>query len=370
MAIGTELKYAKLDELYFDPLNSRLGRNNTGRDVTQQQLLELMRDWTLDELVVSFLDSGGFWTHEPLLVTEETLYGKKHLIVIEGNRRLAALKFLKKAIDGGKAPKKLIDIAKGAKIPSELFTKIPYVQVGSRQEIESFLGFRHVTGIKEWKPAEKAEFIAKLIDERGMTYDEVRRKIGSNTEAVRRNYISYRLLLQIEETTDISEEQFKDRFSVMYLSLRTQGVQKYLQIDIYADPKSAKKPVPKSRLKELVNFSLWLFGKDEKQRPLFSDSRQVDNFGRILENKEAVEYLIRAEQPSFDVALRTAGGDEPEIIMLIEKAADEVELALTRIHFFKKSKKIQDAVKRFGTDAEQLLKIFPDIRKQLDKETK
>lgn len=370
MAIGTELKYAKLDELYLDPLNSRLGRNNTGRDVTQEQVLELMRGWTLDELVVSFLDSGGFWTHEPLLVTEETLYGKKHLIVIEGNRRLAALKFLKKAVDGDKAPKKLVEIAKGAKIPPTLFTKIPYVQIGSRQEIESFLGFRHVTGIKEWNPAEKAEFIAKLIDERGMTYDEVRRKIGSKTETVRRNYISYRLLLQIEKTTDIPEEQFEERFSVMFLSLRTQGAQKYLQIDIHADPQFARTPVPKSHLKALANFALWLFGKGEERRPLFSDSRKVDNFGRILESKEAVEYLERAEQPSFEVALRMAGGDEPEIIKLIEKAADEVELALTRVHFFKKSKKIQDAVKRFGTDAEQLLEIFPDIRKQLNKEAK
>lgn len=370
MAIGTGLKYTNLDELYIDPLNTRLGRNNTGRDVTQERLLELMRGWTLDELVVSFLDSGGFWTHEPLLVTEEVLYGKKHLIVIEGNRRVAALKFLKKAVDGEKAPKKLAEIAKGAKIPPDLFTKVPYVQVGSRREIESFLGFRHVTGIKEWNPAEKAEFIAKLIDERRMSYDEVRRKIGSKTETVRRNYISYRLLLQIEKTTDIPEEQFEERFSVMFLSLRTQGAQKFLQIDIHADPQSANTPVPKSHLKALANFALWLFGKGEERRPLFSDSRKVDNFGRILESKEAVEYLERAEQPSFEVALRMAGGDEPEIIMLIEKAADDIELALTRVHFFKKSKKIQDAVKRFGTDAEQLLEIFPDIRKQLNKEAK
>jgi hypothetical protein len=370
MAIETKLEYEDLSELYLDPLNARLGHNNTGREVKQERILELMKDWTLDELIVSFLDSGGFWTHEPLLVTEEMLYGKKHLVAIEGNRRLAALKFLKKAIDGEKAPQKVIDIAKGAKIPKDLFTQIPYVKVGSRQEIESFLGFRHVTGIKEWKPAEKAEFIAKLIDERGMSYDEVRRKIGSKVETVRRNYISYRLLLQIEDTADFPKEQYEDRFSVMYLSLRTQGVQKYLQIDIYADPKSASKPVPKSRLKELENFAIWLFGKDEEQPPLFSDSRQVDNFGRILESKEAVEYLERTEKPSFEVALRTAGGDEPEILRYIEKAADEVELALTRVHFFRKSKKIQAAVKRFGADANQLLEIFPDVQKELVKESK
>ncbi|GAJ17144.1 unnamed protein product, partial [marine sediment metagenome] len=189
-----------------------------------------------------------------------------------------------------------------------LFEKIPYIEVGSRDEIEAFLGFRHVTGIKEWKPAEKAEFIAKMIDDRGMSYEQVMRKIGSKTPTVRQHYISYRLLLQIG---NVPEENLQERFSVMYLSLRTQGVQKYLQIDIYSDPETAKKPVPKKRLANLANFALWLFGDSEKERPpLFTDSRQVDNFGRILESNEAVEYLERTEQPSFEIALRISGGDE------------------------------------------------------------
>jgi len=366
MAIGTEIKYAKLDDLYLDPMNVRLGRSNTGRDVTQKQVMELMKDWTLNELAVSFLESGGFWTHEALLVTEEILYGRKRLVVIEGNRRLATLNYLKRAFNGEKAPRKIVEIAKTGKAPPSLFTKIPYIQVDSREEIESFLGFRHVTGIKDWKPAEKAEFIARMIDDRGMDYEQVRRKIGSKTPTVRQHYISYRLLLQI---VNVPEENLEDRFSVMYLSLRTEGVQNYLQIDIYADPKTAKKPVRKDRLRALANFALWLFGDMEQQRlPLFTDSRQVDNFGRILESKSAVEYLERTEKPSFQVALRIAGGDEPEIIRLIEEAADNVELALTRTHLYKKSKKIQSAVKRLGADANQLLDIFPAIRAKLEKE--
>lgn len=362
MPVGTDLKYAKLEALYLDPTNPRLGRNNTGLDVSQRDVLELMRDWNLEELAVSFLDSGGFWTHEALLVTSEKLYGKTRLVVIEGNRRVATLKYLKKAYDKKKAPKKLLDISKTKAAPSKLFTKIPYILVSSRKEIEAFLGFRHVTGIKEWRPAEKAEFVARLIDNRKMTYEKVMRKIGSRTPTVRQNYISYRLLIQMEGCADIPSEQFEERFSVMYLSLRTQGVQKFLDIDIYAEPKAAKNPVIKSKLKDLAKFALWLFGDGDKRLPLFSDSRQVDNFGRILESKKAVEYLERNEKPSFEVALRIAGGDEPEILKYVEKAADNIEFALTRIHLYKKSKKIRREVKRCGQDAIQLLGIFPNIR--------
>ncbi len=369
MAISRELKFARLDELYLDPLNPRLGRNNTGEETTQEEVLELMRDWTLDELIVSFLESGGFWTHEAVLVVKQDLYGEKRLVVVEGNRRIAALKYLQRAINGQETPRKIAKIAKGAKPDKSLFTRIPYIEVDSRKEIEAFLGFRHVTGIKEWKPAEKAEFIAKLIDERGFTYEQVRRKIGSHTDTVRQNYISYRLLLQMEDINAIPKDQFDERFSVMYLSLRTQGAQKYLHIDIHADPQTAKKPVSKDRLSQLKNFAFWLFGDETEGRlPLFSDSRQVDNFGRILESSKGVEYLEQAENPRFEIALRTAGGDEPEIIRLLEKAADDVELCLTRVHLYKKSIGIQKAVRRLGADALQLLKIFPKIKEDLERE--
>lgn len=363
MSISKELQYASIDELNLDPMNPRLGRNNAGPEVLQKTVLELMEDWTLEELATSFLEGGGFWTHEALLVCKENLYDKLSLVVIEGNRRLAALKLLKIAFDGNPISTKWKEIVKKSKPPKDLFTKIPYLLVTKRSDVESFLGFRHVTGIKEWRPAEKAEFISKMIDG-GMSYEEVMRKIGSKTPTVRQNYISFNLLLQIEnEVGNIPEENFEDRFSVMYISIKTLGVQKYLHIDILADPKKAKKPVPKEHLKALSNFALWLFG-DNERPPLFSDSRQVDNFGRILESKEAIKYLERNERPNFEFALNIAGGDEPEIVDLIEKASDNIEIALTRVHLHKKSKKIQEAMKRFKLDSQQLLNIFPEIKNE------
>src|SRR5439155_25245064 len=111
------------------------------------------------------------------------------------------------------------------------------------------------------------------------------------------NYISYRLLLQMENNSeDIDIAKVEDRFSVLYLSLRTEGVRRYLQIDIEADPETAKRPVPPRRLKQLTSFARWLFG-DEDHDPVVSDSRQVDDFGRILESDTAVDYLERTESP-------------------------------------------------------------------------
>jgi hypothetical protein len=363
MAIDTKLKYAKLDELSLDPMNARLGRNKARRDLPQPDVLKLMADWTLDELAVSFLESG-FWPHEALLVVRETLYGKSALVVVEGNRRLAALQLLHAALKAPPESKRWKDIVAGKTPPAHLFEKIPYIEMNSRKDIEAFLGFRHVTGIKEWKPAEKADYIAKLIDESHLTYEQVMRKIGSTTPVVRQNYIAFRLLLQMEQHDDISVSFVEDKFSVLYLSLRTHGVQQYLRIDIKAEPRAAKHPVPSSRTKALARFALWLFG-NENTPPIVKESRQVDDFGRILESKKAVEYLERSDRPSFDVAFHLAGGDEPEVRRLIEKAADNIELALSRAHLYLKSQSLKSAVKRLGADATQLLTLFPDIQREL-----
>ena len=362
MPVNNVIEYTSLEKLYMDPENPRLGREHVGKDVKQPRVLELMKDWALEELAVSFLESG-YWPQEALIVIEEELYGKQRLVVVEGNRRLAALKLLKAAYEGTNTSSRWEEIAESKRPPKNLFTDIPYIKVGSKEDVEAFLGFRHVTGIKEWKPAEKAEYIAHLIEDRKMTYEHVTGKIGSRIPVVRQNYISYRLLLQMEDEEGISTENVEEKFSVLYLSLRTVGVQKYLNIDIKGSPHQVFRPVPKSKLKALANFVVWLFG-DEKRRPIVRESRQVDNFGKILESREAVEYLERSDSPNFETAHRLAGGDELELVRLIEKAADNIEASLSRAHLYADSKKLRDAIYRLGLDTGQILKLFPDIKEK------
>lgn len=362
MAVHKEINYASLDDLFLDPRNPRLGRDNTGPKVKQSEILDLMKDWALEELAVSFLENG-YWPQEALIVVKESLYGKESLVVVEGNRRLAALKLLQDTVKGHFRERKWTEIVTDTRPPTQLFDKIPYILVDNRADVDAFLGFRHVTGIKEWKPAEKAEYIAKLI-EAGSTYREVMRKIGSKTPTVRQNYISYRLLLQMEEVDDVATAEVEKRFSVLFLSLRTEGVQRYLHIDIQAEPNKALHPVPKSHLKQLENFALWLFGTNTKP-PIIRDSRQVDKFGQILLSKKAVDYLERASRPSFEIAHQLAGGDEPEVVKLIDEAADNIEAALSRAHLYATSKPLRAAADRLGRDAIQLTKVIPGLYDEL-----
>lgn len=368
MPIGEELKYAKLAELYLDPENPRLGRHAIEARLPQEEILELMQRWSLSELAVSFLESG-FWTQEPLVVVEESLGGRKRLVVIEGNRRLAALKLLAQARKGEATTPAWHVIAKSGSVAQfKRLELIPYVLADSRHDVQAYLGFRHVSGIKEWAPAEKAQFIAHLIETGKLSYAQVTRRIGSKLPTVRMHYIAYRILLQMEELEeDISLKKVENRFSVLYLSLRTEGVRNYLHLNVDAEPGAARRPISKPHLPKLVSFARWLFGTDDTE-PFVADSRQVDRFGLILLSAEARKYLERTENPVFETASRIAGGDEVETAAHVERAADSLEQALGTAHLHQASKRLRSAAKRVAQDIRRLLELFPDVQKELERE--
>lgn len=366
MAISKEIEYAKLEQFQLDSQNPRFGRDFRAPNPSQMRILDEMEDWKLDELAVSFLSSGGFWVQEAVLVLPEKKGKSEIFIVVEGNRRIATLIKLKAAIEDVTTAKskKWRDIAALAKEnpPSkDLFNRIPYLRITDRKDVDEFLGFRHVTGIEEWHPAEKAAYIAKLIDERGMTYEDVMRKIGSKTSTVRQHYIAYRLMEQMKKEDVLPEEGVQNRFSVMYLSLRTPGVQNRLGLDMQGSPRHNKFPVKKEYLPNLGHFARWIFG-DDSRPPLFTDSRQVDAFGNLLESDEAFKYLRDDKDARFELAKIKAGGDLPETITNVKKASGHIRMALSQAHRYTNKPDLRDAMKDFGNDAIHLMGVFRNLQ--------
>ena len=76
-------------ELYLDPANPRLADEELSINQQDEIVHWLWRNKSLNELVDSIL-ANGFWEHEELFATEE----EGRLVVVEGNRRLAAVKVL------------------------------------------------------------------------------------------------------------------------------------------------------------------------------------------------------------------------------------------------------------------------------------
>ena len=358
MSISSKIEYVATDKLSLDPKNPRLREEQ--HNSSQTELLEVMTDWGLEEIAASIVENG-FWAQEALLVVRENLEPKAKqpsIVVVEGNRRLAAVKLLLAAHAGNPCSPKWKELASDLTKPAvEKLGRLPTIEAGGRKDVDAFLGFRHVTGIKEWEPHEKAAFIARLVDS-GLSYKDVMRRIGSKTPTVRQNYVAFKLFHQFEELEDVAVEKVRNKFSVLFLSLRSSGTQEYLGIDVDADPKKALKPLQAKYKPNAVRFARWLFG-DDKHEPLFTDSRHTDRFGLILASKEATAYLERTEHPRFEVALRLSGGDRLEVIRHIERAADEVEEVLSVVQHHSKYVDVIEATKRLFKDIEALADHFP-----------
>ena len=361
MSPSHSIQFVAPEKLFLDPRNPRLGGARSEPSAPQERLMGFMRTWSLEELAVSFIENG-FWPQEAVMVVEEELYGQPgKLVVVEGNRRIAALKYLKKAVAGEPVSRTWKQLAEGVQPDANIFTNVPYILARSREDITAFIGFRHVTGIKQWAPAEKAEFIARMVDEKNMSYESIGKQLGNRTDTIRRNHIAHRILRQIDDLEiDISEQGLENRFSVLFLSLREKNIRTFLGVDIKAEPKEAQTPIPEDNTNNLSDFVTWLFGSNGS-KPLFTDSRNVGNFARILSSDQAIEYLRSVPDPSFDLALQKAGIEDEEIENQIKEASNQMELALSRVHLHLDSESIQKAMRRLALSARELVSKFPDI---------
>lgn len=356
--MSSQIEYADLSEIFLDSMNPRLGGAARDRDLTQEEIYEHMRDWSLEELATSFLESG-FWVHEAVLCVLEENDGDKRLVVIEGNRRIAALRRLQKTYEGEETSPRWRRLIDGIDEPTGMFAKIPYIKIAERGDVDSFLGFRHVTGIKEWRPPEKAAFIAKLINERGISYRDVMRRIGSKTPVVERHYIAYCVFTQMKEIEGLDAGQVADRFSVLFLSLRSRHVQRFLGVEnkFGIEPAKVSPPVDNEHLDQLKEFSIWLFG-DGETLPIVRDSRQVDKFARVLASEDGLSYLRAVPRPNLDRAFVIAGGDQEVVFDLISNATFSLRDALSSIHLYKTDEKLIAMVKRLIENTDQIKKTF------------
>ena len=111
MSISSTIEYIETETLNLDPKNPRLREDQHG--LSQPKLLEVMSDWGLEEIAASIVENR-FWAHEALLVVDEKLMLKakqSSIVVVEGNRRLAAVRLLLAARAGKPSSPKWKDLA-------------------------------------------------------------------------------------------------------------------------------------------------------------------------------------------------------------------------------------------------------------------
>ena len=200
MAARPEERLA-VQSLRLDPSNPRLPEHLRGADESEL-LKHLHATAALEELAKSFVDNG-FFPHEPLIVSQRD-DDRKH-DVLEGNRRLAALKILLGLPDAKASGVEFILDTPPTQEQLARLSRVPCVMVERREDVRGFIGFRHIGGIKAWGAEAKARYLLAEVrrvhdeDPQENAFAAVARAVGSSSQGVRNPYIAMRILIHGRE---------------------------------------------------------------------------------------------------------------------------------------------------------------------------
>ena len=283
--------------LLLDDENPRLPERLRGQ--SQSAILSYLHQrGALEELAQSYVDNG-FFQHEPLIVVASNRDGQ--YVVVEGNRRLAALKILLSTPDVDEFS--FVGIEPSKQQLSGL-SQVPCFVVSGRDKVHPFVGFRHIGGIKTWPPEAKARYV--LTEVRSIArkrpsdpFRELGRRVGSNAQGVRNPYIAIRILLHAREEFGLSVEFIQEnRFGVWLRCMNSPDIRQYIGLTnarTYHEIEDALHSLSQDRLAEVLS--------DLKPHPparaVLADSRDVTTYGRVLANEDAHKMLRQTSDLSL-----------------------------------------------------------------------
>ena len=255
-------------DLHLDINNPRIQKRGFSLD-DEEILTILWREYSVDEVALS-IANNGFFQHEPLFVAEED--GK--LIVVEGNRRLAAVRLLLDAELRNRL--QATDLPEISEDRAAELATLPAIRC-RRGEIWRYVGFKHVNGPQPWDSFAKAEYIAWVKNNLKMDLTEVAKTIGDRHSTVLRLYRAYMALTQAEAGGVYNRNQRTHRhfsFSHLYTGLDYPGIRKFTGIADVQQP--TEKPIPARRLKQFGELCIWLWGDREQAKPALIKSQNPD----------------------------------------------------------------------------------------------
>lgn len=299
---ATKIKQIPVEQLRLDPANPRLPEGMDGT-VSTNVIQYYWDHYVLDELIDSYRENGYF-EQEPMIVKPE---GGKY-IVLEGNRRLAALIQLLRL--PGYVAKIDTDEA-GDDLQAQL-AKIPCFVSDSREEVASYLGFKHIGGIKPWPPEAKARFISNEIrrlvhsNYDGNPFAHVGRMVGTNAQSIRLSFYALELLHHAKNDHGLDINYVANhRFGVWLRCMSSKGIAERLSIQIPSEFSDFDKNIKKVDRKWLRTLIGDLTPKEE-QAAILSDSRDVTVYGYIIANDNA--YKVLRETKDLKVAEQIVSG--------------------------------------------------------------
>jgi ParB-like chromosome segregation protein Spo0J len=199
-----EAQDISVSKLLLDPNNYRFldgkkfkkkAANRFHEESVQNATLEkLEQHYELDELKHSIM-TNGYVPMERIIVIP---YPKKSgfFLLVEGNRRVAALKSLLKEEEEGVIELTAAQITSFSKIPCAILKS-----AGSslKHAERIIMGIRHIAGPREWGAYQQALLVSELKDDEHLDFKDIGEALGISSVEASRRYRAIGALKQMEE---------------------------------------------------------------------------------------------------------------------------------------------------------------------------
>lgn len=348
-------------DIDLDPDNPRFVPDERGK--TQRQVIEiLLEQHNLSEIAESIC-AGGFVPLDPFIVVRE----KGKLTMIEGNRRLAVIKlFLEPTLTPSRYAREWDDFrSRAANASIEGMRKIDVWLYPDRKALElvSYIGYRHVTGIKEWDTEQRADYAAGLIEDGSgrWTYDTVAEVMGTKAAYVEKLYVAHRICEQAFKHDIDGADRMREKFGILLRLIQSGNVRTFLGIKLPGDPKKSHEPVTKPE-RDFEDFIRWAFG-TEAHRKILEDSRDITKYGQILASDESIRYLRASKDPSFERAWEKSGGRREGLVENLYAAEVRLEEAVALVREYRDDDDVAKGVRRCASYMVQILRYFPNVQR-------
>ncbi|NJN26650.1 MAG: ParB N-terminal domain-containing protein [Cyclobacteriaceae bacterium] len=281
------IKDIKVADIKLDLQNPRLPKSKQGKD--EKTVIEyLLLEAATEELMLAIAENG-FFAGELLLVIED-INDKGKYVVIEGNRRLTAVKLLG---DPSIATVKKISVQEIEKNAKHKPTEVPCLVFQEKKEILRYLGFRHITGIKSWRLLEKARYLSEMKqrDYSDVSFiescSEIAKVIGSRSDYVKRLITGYELYKIVEDEKFYQIDNLNDtKFFLNYFtdSLNRDNIRDFIGIDLNSNSPIAE--INKNNLKKITH---WWFEKTNGQSRVLGDSEGLKLLDAVVGSVDALD---------------------------------------------------------------------------------
>ena len=292
-------------DLTFDLKNPRLPEFGLTKESTEAEVIKML--WNamdVRELVLS-IAASGFFQHEPLIVARED--GKN--VVIEGNRRLAAVRVL---IDQGLAESLNADAPRVAASAQEALMELPTISA-TREEAWRHLGFKHVNGPAKWASYAKARYVAEVHRLYGIELADIAKQIGDTHRTVQRLFRGLMVIEQAERLRVFSrDDRWRNHFSFshLYTGLNYAGISEF--IGLRPEAGERENPVPPEKHQQLGELFLWMYGSKKREQPpvIETQNPHLRQFEAVVRDRQALAALrdsndlstaFEISRPSFTV---------------------------------------------------------------------